>query len=280
VEDSPEASAAALAGSSEAASAGFSAALDDDWERIRARYQSKLPEITKADTNAHPPDDGLSEDEDLDAALRSQGDAPLISRSCWMYIIGIAVALLAGAVYQVYLYLNPSPLTISVELVRPQKFKIDVTDFFAPRVSAAVQLVLQVRNANFFRALVLENCKLATWEAETSLKLASTMHERPMVISPLSTASLTLNVPSLGGSLPASEQRRLAGVFLSQKALFLTFVATATSRMNAKGSKSSAVSTNSTKRVDLTPLAKEPFFQRAPPPPPPPEEDVVHDVPL
>ena len=42
------------------------------------------------------------------------------------------------------LYFNPSPLTISMEVVRPQKFKIDVTDFWSPRVSAALQLVLQV----------------------------------------------------------------------------------------------------------------------------------------
>ena len=42
-----------------------------------------------------------------------------------------------------------------------------------PRLSPS-----QVRNTNFFRALVLEHCKLTAWEAETGLKLASTVTDR------------------------------------------------------------------------------------------------------
>ena len=67
------------------------------------------------------------------------------------------------------------------------------------------------------------------------------------------------------------------------KALLLTFVVTATSRLPIKGSKASQTSTNTTRRVDLSGLYKDPFFQRAPAPAPPPDaatKDKVHDVPL
>ena len=67
------------------------------------------------------------------------------------------------------------------------------------------------------------------------------------------------------------------------KALLLTFVVTATSRLPIKGSKASQTSTNTTRRVDLSGLYKDPFFQRAPTPAPPPDaatKDKVHDVPL
>ena len=77
---------------------------------------------------------------------------------------------------------------------------------------------------------------------------------------------------------------RAAAAFLANKALLLTIVATATSRLPTKGSKTTEVTSNSTKRVDLSSLTKEPFFQRAPPPPPEPEVDAdgkpkAHDVP-
>ena len=45
------------------------------------------------------------------------------------------------------------------------------------------------------------------------------------------------------------------------QALLLTFVVTATSRLPIKGSKSSQTSTNTTRRVDLSGLYKDPFFQ-------------------
>jgi len=164
--------------------------------------------------------------------------------------------------------------------VRPSKFKIDVTEFWRPRVSAAMQLVLQVRNSNLFRGLVLESCKLTAFEAATGLKLASNVHERPMLVSPRNSVQVTVPLTSVGGSLPDVEQRRLAALFLGEKALLLTLVATATSRLNVKGAPSKPVTTNSSRRVDLAPLTKEPFFQRAPPPPPPPPTaDEVHDVP-
>ena len=51
-------------------------------------------------------------------------------------------------------------------------------------------------------------------------------------------------------------------------------------QIHAKGSKSTPVTVNATRRVDLSALTKEPFFQRAPPPPPPPPGTEVHDVPV
>ena len=69
------------------------------------------------------------------------------------------------------------------------------------------------------------------------------------------------------------------------KALLLTFVVTATSRLPIKGSKASQTSSNTTRRVDLSGLYKDPFFQRAPVAAPHPDaaaaaKDKVHDVPI
>jgi len=96
----------------------------------------------------------------------------------------------------------------------------------------------------------------------------------------MNSVQVTVTLSGLGSGLPQPEQRRLAATFLSEKALLLTLVATATSRINVKGSLTKVISTNSSRRVDLSTLTKEPFFQRAPQlPPPPPQEDTVHDVP-
>jgi hypothetical protein len=190
--------------------------------------------------------------------------------------------------------------------VRPQKFKVDVTDFFKPKVSAALQLVLSIKNTNMLRSMLLEQCKLTAYDAETGLKLGSTQ-QGSVVLSPFSTTSATISLQGLANSLPQPEQRRcaprlrsarrppllqtcpssrasralprsLAASFLSKKALLLTIVATASSRLPVKGSKAESVSTNSSRRIDLSALTKEPFFQRAQAPPP--EETGVHDVPL
>ena len=62
-------------------------------------------------------------------------------RTCCLIFVAtlVLVALIAGGGYAHWRY--PSPLGCSVGLVRPQKFKIDVTDFWAPHVSAAVRTV-------------------------------------------------------------------------------------------------------------------------------------------
>ena len=191
----------------------------------------------------------------------------------------LAVVVVGG--HQLWSWYHPAPVSCTLELVRPQKFKLDVTDFFHPRVSAALQLVLTLKNTNLLRSMLLEHCKLTVFEADTGLKLGSVQHSGA-VLKPFATQSVTLSLKDLAGSLPQEEQRRLAGVFLANKALLLTIVATASSRIPIKGSKASEVSSNSSKRLDLASLTKEPFFQRAPPPPP--EEgaeatDRPHDVP-
>lgn len=62
-----------------------------------------------------------------------------------------------------------------------------------------------------------------------------------------------------------------AAVFLAKKAIFLTIVATASSRLPQKGSTAAQVTSHSRRHaVDLSALTKEPFFQRAHMPPPQP----------
>ena len=73
----------------------------------------------------------------------SEDEESVFSHRCCMWFAAVAVALLACAGYQLYLWFNPAPLSVSIDIVRPQKFRIDVTDFFTPRISAALQLVLQ-----------------------------------------------------------------------------------------------------------------------------------------
>ena len=94
-------------------------------------------------------------------------------RTCFLFFVAalVLVALVAGAGYAHWSY--PQPLGCSVGLVRPQKFKIDVTDFWAPSVSAAVQLVLSVRNGNLLRALLLDGLTVSVYEAATGLKLGT-----------------------------------------------------------------------------------------------------------
>jgi hypothetical protein len=174
--------------------------------------------------------------------------------------------------------MHPTPVSCNLELVRPQKFKVDVTDFFAPKVSAAIQLVLTVQNGNMLRSMLLEQCKLTAYEAETGLKLGS-VQQGSLVVSPFSSTSVTVSLQGLAGNLPPPEQKRLASAFLAKKALLLTIVATASSRLPQRGSKPMTASTNSSKRVDFSTLTKEPFFQRAVMPAPE-KTDEVHDVPL
>lgn len=250
----------------------FEDSVADDWRRLTAGIAGRSADDAKAD-----------EDDDATFTGREHAadDPPLFSRTCCLGCAAALVAVLALGVMQLYVWLNPAPLVLSVDVIRPQKFKVDVTEFFAPRVSAAVQLVLQVSNSNLFRGLILENVKLVAFEKATGLKLTSSVHERPMLVSPRNTVQLTMSLNGLGGALPNAEQRRLASLFLSEKALLLTLVATATSRVNLKGAKGDAtpITTNTSRRVDLSALVKEPFFQRAPPPPSVPMEDIVHDVP-
>jgi len=197
-----------------------------------------------------------------------------------VYLGAFLLSLLIVGGYLLYHWLHPQPAGCSLELIRPQKFKIDVTDFFAPRVSAAMQMVLSLRNGNLLRSMLLEGCKLTAFEAETGLKLGSAQ-QGALVLSPFSSTQVTVTLNGLASSLPPQEQRRLAQIFLGQKAILLTIVATATSRLPLKGSRSSQLTTNSSKRLDLSTHTKEPFFQRAvAPPAEAAASDKPFDVPL
>ena len=189
------------------------------------------------------------------------------------------VSLVLLGAMQLWLWLHPTPITCDLELIRPQKFKVDVTDFFAPKVSAALQLVLNLRNGNLLRSMLLEQCKLTAYEATTGLKLGSAQ-QGSLVLTPFTSTKVTVSLQQLAASLPQPDQRRLAAEFLGKKALFLTIVATASSRLPRKGSLATTSVSNSSKRVDLSSLTKEPFFQRAHPPPSASEPETVHDVPL
>ena len=70
-----------------------------------------------------------------------------------------------------------------------------------------------------------------------------------------------------------------AAAFLAKKALLLTIVATASSRLPQKDSSATQVTSRSQRhRVDLAALTKEPFFQRAHPPSPPLDGSVEPDA--
>ena len=95
---------------------------------------------------------------------------------------------------------------------------------------------------------------------------------RNLAAVPEGALTVTLSLPGLASNLPPPEQRRLATTFLAKKALLLTIVATATSRLPVRGSKASVTTSNSSRRVDLSAMLKEPFFQRAHAPPAPEPE--------
>lgn len=216
---------------------------------------------------------------------RGRASSTTCGRGC-IFLLAIFLTLLILAGVQLYLWFNPSPLSCEVTSARAQKFKIDVTDFFQPRVSAAAQVVLSVKNSNFLRSMLLENCRVFAYEGEAvdgtlrSLRLADAQ-QNSLVVSPLSTTQVTVTLNGLGSSLPQPEQQRLVMKFLSEKALLLTLVATATSRIPLKGSKVMKLASNVSRVIDMKRLYKEPFFQRdLPAPTPPADADQVHDVPL
>jgi len=255
-ENAPLASAPAPAGDepepamTEEDRAAFAGGVSDDWKAMAAGLRQRRAEAKKKASVDLPADDYTFDHEE-----------DVCGRRCCLYFAAFVVALALFAGYQFWRWLNPTPVSCSLELVRPQKFKVDVTDFFAPRVSAALQLVLSLRNNNILRSMLLEQCKLTVFDDETGLKLGSAQ-QGSLVLSPFSTTQVTVALNQLANALPPPEQRRLAAAFLAKKALLLTIVATASSRIPKKGTTASQVSTNSSRRVDLSALAKEPFFQR------------------
>ena len=270
--------------------AEFKRGVDEDWDKMAAglrqrqqqqqqQQQQQKPKPTKQPKDDDPDD---SSDDDSDGEGKKsfdREDEVLCGRKFWISFAAFILAALIFGAYQVYLWMNPVPVSCSLELARPQKFKVDVTDFFAPKVSAAVQFVVSLKNGNMLRSMLLEQCKLTAFETETGLKLGS-VHQGSLVLSPFSSTQVTVSLQGLASGLPPPEQRRLAALFLAKVPLLLTIVATASSRLPVKGSKAAQETSNSTRKLDYSALTKEPFFQRAAPPPEATAEPTVHDVPL
>lgn len=263
---------------------GHKKALDEDWDAVLSNLRERSAvrrgageptgEARGADAGSDD-DDGLYDDEPPKAWYE---------RRWLIWLISAAVVLAGVGATQLWFWLHPRALSCSVDVIRPQKFKIDVTDFFAPRVSAALQLVLHVRNTNLLRSMLLEGCKLVAIDAGTGLKLGSAQ-QGPLVVGPRSVTQLSVSLPQIGSSLSGEDQRALAASFLAKKVLFVTVLATASSRLPTKtkrGEEAStmSVATNSSRRIDLAALTKEPFFQRAPAAPKEADAAPVHDVPL
>ena len=122
-----------------------------------------------------------------------------------MLVYGIIICLSILVSFNFYLWVYPAPLECVVELIKPQKFKIDVSEFFSPKVSAALQVhllwsipekasllivsynaataflispgldvrqvVVSIKNSNFFRSMLLEHCKLSVFSDDMNIKL-------------------------------------------------------------------------------------------------------------
>ena len=179
---------------------------DDDWRRAVGNLRHNVRQRAAAGQqhmDSYDDDDGPAEEvgdeEELDDMYRRR--ATRSSRRCWYYVATALVSIGLVCAWQLWMWLHPTPVRCDLELVRPQKFKIDVTDFFAPRVSAALQLVLSVRNGNLLRSMLLEQCKLTAYETETGLKLGSTQ-QGSLVISPLSTTKVTSTSPLRAAPFP------------------------------------------------------------------------------
>jgi len=185
-------------------------------------------------------------------------------RTC---LAALVVVLGAVAAFAWAMLSSPTPLECSAQTVRAQRFKIDVSDLWMPRIASTLQLGLSLRNANFFGSMLLEGCTVIVYEAASGLKLGTATHGQ-LMLPAMRTMQVNLAVKGVGESLPQPEQRRLAEIFLEHKALLLTIVATATSKLPLKGSKSNSDTRNSSRRLDLSTMAQDPFYERPPPPPP------------
>ena len=221
------------------APAAFSDVVSDDWRQMADGLRQRRAEAKAAKKREGRAQAEGDDDDDIAGPDWDDSDEPACSRTCCFYFATLALAFAIVGAWQLWLYFHPKPLSCNLELIRPQKFKVDVSDFFSPKISAALQLVLSVKNSNL-RAMLLEGCRLTAYEDGTNLKLGATQ-QGALVVSPFSTTQVTVTLQQLAGALPPPEQRRIATAFLAKKALLLTIVATATSRIPKKGSTPSQV---------------------------------------
>lgn len=174
--------------------------------------------------------DLVDEDEEEDIVLEFDYQGRSRSRcfACCMSISLLVTVLLGGAgLMQAY---RPWPLECEVATVVARRFKVDVSDFWTPKIQSTVQVGFDVRNRNPLRQLILEEAKLEVFEAETGLKLGTAQQGR-LFLNPFSTLRMTLAIKDFGSSLPQPEQRRIADLFLRHKALMLTIVLTSLSKV-------------------------------------------------
>ena len=234
------------------------------------------------------------------ASRHATTDRPLhnAAASCrlleWALSLGAVACVVAAGAFAL-LYRSPPVVHCEALGAAPLRFKVDVSDFWRPKLSASVQLALTLTNADWLRPAVLDECKVVVYEEATNLRLGAATHG-PIHVGARSKVAVSLALKGFGASLPRDEQRRLSELFLRHKALILTLVATATSRLpRVKGAmpatSSPVVRTSSAKKLDLAAAFKDPFFQR-PAKEELPEEDeatrkpgsasdhaTVHDVP-
>eukprot|EP00965_Chrysotila_dentata_P202892 6181381-Pleurochrysis_carterae.AAC.1 len=129
-------------------------------------------------------------DEWLDEAASADGEATKRLRGASLFVyLGCAALLLTACAALGMWLLMERPVTCEAHKVRleeleprllvlPQRFKIDVTEFWSPRLSSTLQLVLSVRNSNLFSSMLLEECAVTVFEAATGQKLGVAKHGR------------------------------------------------------------------------------------------------------
>lgn len=258
---------------------------DSEWqERLGARARRVQFAELKGGLQLHSSlddehDDPMweSDGEDEGGAGQSKAERRQRRRRRSQVSFVAAAVVVAGAAAGAWTVLLPQPLECTPRLLTATRFKVDVSDFWVPKISGTLQLVFAVRNPNLFRTMQLESCRITVLEQATGLKLGSG-NQGPFLLPKMHTTQLTMPLRDIGGGLPREEQRRLAELFLRHKALLLTILATCTSKL-PKEKTSKTISTNTSRRLDLASSAKDPFYVK-PPPPPCAEggEESVHDV--
>ena len=126
--------------------------------RERRRHQTNSADVVQQNLRLKPNGELAADSDDddwMDGPQRAGGGrcVPLLLASLALTILGTAGLGLA----QMY---APWPVECDAISVNARRFKVDVSDFWAPRLQSTVQFVLELRNRNPLRAMLLESCKL------------------------------------------------------------------------------------------------------------------------
>jgi len=134
-----------------------------------------------------------STEEELDF-VRGGGSLSRCSAVCLAVSMLVLVLVAGVGLWQVY---QPFPLHCEVGTVAARRFKIDVSEFWTPKLQSTVQIGFDVRNRNPFRQMILGECKFELFEEATGLKLGAAQQTR-LFLNPLSTMRMTLAVKNKG----------------------------------------------------------------------------------